>query len=129
LFTSFSVAQPQVFVNIDREKAKVQNVSLDDIHLTLQSYLGSYYVNDFSSQSRNWQVNVQADPKFRMRVEDIGNLEVRTGKGKRVPLRTLIEVKNDSGPPVVNHYNIYPSAEINGNTAPGTSSGQSIAII
>ena len=67
LFTTFSVAQPQIFVDIDREKAKAQNVSLDDIHTAMQAYLGSLYVNDFFFQDRNWQVNVQADPRYRMR--------------------------------------------------------------
>ena len=65
MFTSFGVTQPQLFVDIDREKAKAQNVSLDEINTTLQAYLGSIYVNDFSFQGRNWQVNVQADPSFR----------------------------------------------------------------
>jgi multidrug efflux pump len=129
LFTSFSVAQPQVYVDIDREKAKAQKVSLDEINRTLQSNLGSFYVNDFTFQNRNWQVNVQADPIARLRVEDIGALEVRNADGDRVPLNTLIEVHNDSGPAVVNHYNLYPSAEINGSAAPGVSSAQSITIM
>jgi multidrug efflux pump len=129
LFTSFSVSQPQLFVDIDREKAKAAKISLADINRTLQSNLGSFYVNDFTFQNRNWQVNVQADPSDRLRVEDIGALEVRNGSGDRVPLRTLIDVHNDSGPAVVNHYNLYPSAEINGSAAPGISSGQSIAIM
>ena len=86
LFTSFAVAQPQLFVDIDREKAKAQNVSLDEINLTLQAYLGSYYVNDFSFQGRNWQVNVQADPSFRDKTPDIGRLEVRNGAGDRVQI-------------------------------------------
>ena len=72
---------------------------------------------------------MQADPRYRMRVEDIGNLEVRNAAGDRVPLRTLINVRDDSGPAIVNHYNLYPSAEINGGTAPGVSSGQAIAIM
>jgi multidrug efflux pump len=129
LFTSFSVSQPQIFVDIDREKAKAQMVTLDDINKTLQASLGSFYVNDFTFQNRNWQVNVQADPSARLRVEDIGTLEVRNAAGDRVPLRTLVDIKNDSGPAVVNHYNLYPSAEINGSAAPGVSSGQSIAIM
>lgn len=129
LFTSFSVNQPQLFVDIDREKAKAQGVSLDEINRTLQSNLGSFYVNDFSFQNRNWQVNVQADPAARLRVEDITSLEVRNAAGDRVPLGTLVTVRNDTGPPVVNHYNLYPSAEINGNAAPGVSSGQSIAVM
>jgi multidrug efflux pump len=129
LFSTFSVAQPQLFVDIDREKAKAQNVTLDEIHTTLQAYLGSAYVNDFSFQNRNWQVNIQADPRYRMRVEDIGRLEVRNTKGDRVPLGTLIHVKDTSGPPIVNHYNLYPSAELTGNTAPGVSSGQAITLM
>jgi len=103
LFTSFSVTQPQLFVQIDREKAKAQKVSLDEINRTLQSNLGSFYVNDFTFQNRNWQVNVQADPAARLRVENIGSLEVRNSAGDRVPLRTLINIRNDSGPAIVNH--------------------------
>jgi hydrophobe/amphiphile efflux-1 (HAE1) family protein len=129
LFTTFSVTQPQIFVEIDREKAKAQSVSLGDVNNTLQSYLGSYYVNDFTFQNRSWQVNIQADPKYRMRIQDIGRLEVRNAKGDRVPLATLIHVKDTSGPAIVNHYNLYPSAEITGIPAPGTSSRQGIEIM
>jgi multidrug efflux pump len=129
LFTSFSVTQPQLFVEVDEDKAKTQQVKLQDVDATLQAYLGSFYVNDFFFQNRNWQVNIQAAPIYRMQVSDIGNLEVRNAKGNRVPMRTLINVKNDSGPAIVNHYNLYPSAEINGATAPGVSSGQAITIL
>ncbi len=106
VFSTFSVTQPQLFAEIDREKAKAASVSLDDIHATLQTYLGSSYVNDFSFQNRNWQVNVQADPRFRMRIEDIGKLEVRNAAGVRVPLGTFIKLRNTSGPSLVNHYNL-----------------------
>ena len=129
LFSTFSVAQPQLFVEIDRVKAKSQGVSLTEVHTALQAYLGSYYVNDFTLENRNWQVNVQADPKYRLRVEDIGRLEVRNAAGKRVPLGTLIQVRDTSGPAVVNHYNLYPSAEITGVLAPGTSSREGITIL
>jgi len=129
LFSTFSVAQPQLYVDIDREKAKAQNVMIDEIHTTLQTYLGSAYVNDFSFQNRNWQVNVQADPRYRIRTEDIGRLEVRNASGERVPLRTLIAVQDTSGAAVVNHYNMFPSAELSGSTAPGVSSGQAIALM
>jgi multidrug efflux pump len=129
LFTSFSVTQPQLFIDIDEEKAKAQQIKLKEIDETLQASLGSFYVNDFFFQNRNWQVNIQAAPRFRMKPEDIGNLEVRNGKGDRVPLQTLIKLRYDSGPAIVNHYNLYPSAEINGNTAPGISSGQAIDIM
>jgi multidrug efflux pump len=116
-------------VEIDRDKAKAMNVSLDDIHQTLQAYLGSTYVNDVTLFNRNWQVYVQSDSRYRLRVEDIGKLETRNAEGNTVPLRTLITVKDTSGPAIVNHYNLFPSAEINGDTAPGVSSGQAIAIM
>ncbi len=128
-FSTFSVAQPQIFVEIDREKAKAQNVSPSDINTALSAYLGSYYVNDFFFQDRNWQVNIQADPRYRMRVEDIGRLEVRNAAGGRVPLATLIKVKDTAGPALVNHYNLLPSAELNAILAPGTSSRQGIDIM
>jgi multidrug efflux pump len=129
LFSSFSVTQPQLYLEIDREKARSQKVALDDLNRTLQASLGSFYVNDFLFQDRNWQVNVQGDPANRLRVEDVGALEVRNADGKRVPLRTLVNIKNTAGPAVVNHYNLFPSAEINGNTAPGISSGQAVTIM
>jgi multidrug efflux pump len=129
LFSSFTVSQPQLYVEIDREKVKNQKVSLDDVNMALQAYLGSYYVNDVTLFNRNWQVNVQADAPYRLREEDIGKIEVRNANGDRVQLRTFITVKKDSGPAVVNHYNLYPSAEINGNMAPGVSSGQAIDIM
>src|SRR5262249_40607388 len=110
-------------------KVKSMQVDLNDVFQTLQAYLGSAYINDFTKFNRNWQVNIQADAKFRLRPEDIGRLEVRNAKGDRVPLSTLPPVPDVTGPAIVNHYNMYPSAEINGNTAPGTSSGQAISIM
>ncbi len=129
LFTSFSVDQPQLRIQVDEEKAKAQRVALADIDQALQANLGSFYVNDFFFQNRNWQVNVQAGPAYRDQIGDVGALEVRNAKGDRVPLRTLVQVHYDSGPPIVNHYNLYPSAEVNGGTAPGVSSGQAIQIM
>src|SRR5437763_4847550 len=129
LFPGFTVTQPKLFVEVDEEKAKAQKIPLQDIDITLQAFLGSFYVNDFFFQNRNWQVNIQAAPAYRQEIKDIGNLEVRNGKGDRVPLLTLIKTSYDSGPAIVNHYNLYPSAEINGNTAPGVSSGQAISIM
>ena len=126
-FTSFSTAQPQYRVDIDREKAKAQRVALDDVNRALQAYLGSLYVNDFSFMDRNWQVNLQADPSQRMRTEDLLRLEVRNADGQRVPLSTLVTLEEDTGPPVVNHYNLYPSAELNVVSNPGVSSSDSIA--
>ncbi len=128
-FSSFTVTQPQFYIDIDREKAKSQGVSLTSIHTTLQTFLGSTYVNDFFFENRNWQVNLQADAQYRLRIEDIDKFEVRNAQGQRVPLSTLVSIREDSGPAVVNHYNLYPSAELNGSPMPGVSSGQSIAIM
>lgn len=129
LFTSFRADQPQLYVDINRVKAKAAGVSLGDLFNTLQVYLGSMYTNDYTKFGRNWQVNVQADAAFRLTPKDIGQLKVRNNKGEMVPLGTLVDVKDSAGPAIVNHYNMYPSAEINGNNAPGISSGQSIALM
>jgi multidrug efflux pump len=129
LFSSFTANQPQIFLEVDRVKVKSMQVDLEQVFQTLQAYLGSAYINDFTRFNRNWQVNIQADARFRLKPEDIGRLEVRNAKGERVPLSTLLTVHDITGPAIVNHYNMYPSAEINGNTAPGTSSGQAITIM
>jgi multidrug efflux pump len=129
LFTSFRADQPQIFVDLDRTQAKAQGIALTDIFDTLQVYLGSAYANDFTRFGRNWQVNVQAEPQFRLHPSDIGQLKVRNAVGQMVPLGALLSIEEASGPAIVNHYNMYPSAEINGGTAPGFSSGQGIAMM
>jgi multidrug efflux pump len=129
LFTSFTANQPQIYLDVDRVKVKSMQVELGDVFATLQAYLGSAYINDFTRFNRNWQVNLQADARFRLQPEDIGRLEVRNKKGNRVPLSTLLTFKDVTGAAIVNHYNMYPSAEITGNTAPGVSSGQAIEIM
>ncbi len=129
LFSTFSTNQPQFYVDADRNKAQAQGVDLDTVFDTLQVYLGSAYVNDITLYNRNWQVNVQADARYRLRSQDVGKLKVRNVNGDMVPLSTMISIKDKPGPSIVNHYNLYPSAEISGNTAPGTSSGQGIALM
>jgi len=129
LFSSFSTNQPQLYIEIDREKAKTQGIALNDLFETLQIYLGSGYANDFTQFGRNWQVLVQAESDYRLDPEDIGRLKVRNSAGQMVPLAALIEIRDVTGPAIVNHYNLYTSAEINGNTAPGTSSGEGIRLM
>jgi len=129
LFTSFRANQPQLYVDLDRTQAKSLGVSLGDAFETLQTYLGSAYVNDFTRFGRNWQVNVQADSKFRLSAEQIGKLKVRNSSGDMVPMAALLSVRDISGPAIVNHYNMYPSAEVSGGTMPGVSSGQGISIM
>ncbi len=129
LFAGFRADEPKFFVDIDREKVKAQGIDLVEVNAALQIYLGSAYVNDWTAFGRNWPVLVQADGDFRMRREDIGRLEVRNSAGEMVPLSTLVTVTDSSGPAVVNHFNLLPSADINGSTLPGTSSGDAIAIL
>ena len=128
-FSTYRASQPQLFVEIDREKVKAERIALSDVFETLQVYLGSGYANDFTSDGRNWQVNVQADARFRVYEEDIGNLKIRNMDGLMIPLATLITVRDTSGPTVFNRYNMYPSAEINIIPAPGKSSGQVIRTV
>jgi len=129
LFSTFRASQPQIYLQINREKAKAAGVALNDVFQTLQGMLGAAYVNDFTRFSRNWQVNMQADASFRLQPQDIGQLKVRNNKGDMVPLSTLLEVQETTGPALVNHYQLYTSAEISGNVLPGTSSGQAIALM
>jgi len=129
LFTSFRANQPQLFLDLDRVKAKSKGVTLSDVFDTLQIYLGAAYANDFTLQGRNWQVNVQADAKFRSRLEAIGKLKVRSASGEMIPLESIATVRDVAGPAVVNRYQMYPAAEINGAPAPGVSSGEAISIM
>ncbi len=127
LFTSYQVNVPQVEANLDREKAKTHGVAIDDIFDTLQVYLGSLYANDFNRFGRTYQVNVQADQRFRLDAEQIGQLKVRNNRGEMIPLSTFVKVSDTSGPDRVMHYNGFITAEINGAAAPGYSSGQAEA--
>jgi multidrug efflux pump len=127
LFTSYTVNVPQVDAAIDREKAKTHGVAVSDIFDTLQIYLGSLYANDFNRFGRTYQVNVQADQKFRQTEDQIGQLKVRSNRGEMIPLATFVKVSDVSGPDRVMHYNGFITAEINGGPAPGFSSGQAQA--
>lgn len=126
LFSSFRANVPQIYVDIDREQAQKQNVPLTEIFTALQTYLGSYYANDFNFLGRTFQVNVQADAPFRLRKEDIGRLQVRNAAGQMVPLSALIRVSEVPRPERVIRYNMFPSADVNIVPKPGTSSGTTI---
>ncbi|MCP9337733.1 efflux RND transporter permease subunit [Stutzerimonas xanthomarina] len=127
LFTSYQVNVPQIDADIDREKAKTHGVAIDQIFDTMQVYLGSLYANDFNRFGRTYQVNVQAEQKFRLTPDQIGQLKVRNNRGEMVPLSTFVKVSDSSGPDRVMHYNGFLTAEINGAAAPGYSSGQAEA--
>ncbi|HET8791749.1 MAG TPA: efflux RND transporter permease subunit, partial [Modicisalibacter sp.] len=129
LFSSFTVNVPQIDADVNREKAKLHGVAIDDIFQTMQIYLGSLYVNDFNRFGRTYQVIAQADQQFRLEPEQIGQLKVRNAGGEMVPLASFVDVQRSSGPDRVMHYNGFLTAEINGSAAPGYSSGQAEAAI
>jgi HAE1 family hydrophobic/amphiphilic exporter-1 len=129
LNTTFQIDVPQLFAEVDRTKAKTLGIPLSEVFDTLQAYLGSAYVNDFNKFGRTWQVMAQADHQFRTRPDDIRNLDVRNAKGEMVPLGTLIAVENTVGPQTILRYNLYPTASITGDAAPGFSSGQALALM
>jgi len=126
-FTSFQVNTPQIDVDVDREKAMMQGVGVDDIFSTMQIYLGSMYVNDFNKFGRNYQVNVQSQEDFRQEPEQITQLKVRNDQGDMIPLGSFIKVNHSAGPDRVMHYNGFITAEVNASPAPGFSSGQAQA--
>jgi multidrug efflux pump len=126
VFSMFRASTPQLYIDVDRTKCKALGIPLNDVFNTLQTNLGGYYVNDFNQFGRTWQVNAQADMRFRCRADDVRLLKVRNNKGEMVPLGTLATVIDSSGPLMITRYNMYPAAAINGNTAPGVSSGQAI---
>lgn len=127
LMTTFSANDPQVLATIDREKAKAMGVPLSQITTTLTVFMGSEYVNDFDYNSRTYRVYVQADQPFRMKETDLHSFYVRSDGGQMVPLDNLVRVVQSSGPPVISHYNLFRSVEIDGSPAAGFSSGQAIA--
>ncbi|MBE9052164.1 efflux RND transporter permease subunit [Nostocales cyanobacterium LEGE 11386] len=126
VFTTFAAQTPQMLVEVDRDKAKALQVSIDDIFGTLQTALGSQYVNDFNLQQRNYRVYVQADQQFRSNPQDINQLYVRSQTNQMIPLSNLISTTSIVGAQTINHYNLFRSIEINGSPAPGSSSGNAI---
>ena len=126
LFSSFRADTPWLFLDIDRTQAKVQGVSMAEIFSALQVYLGSLYVNDFNRNGRTWQVNVQADAVYRRQVDDLKQLKVRNDSAGMVPLATVAKPRWISGPVMIQRYNMYVAAPVNGAPAPGVSSGEAI---
>ena len=127
VFSSYQINVPQLFIDVDRAKAKRMGVDLNDVFSTLQIFLGSYYVNDFNQFGKTYRVVVQADAQFRSKAEDIAALKTRNKAGEMVPLGALVEIKNSYGPDRAMRYNAFPAADINGSPAPGYSSGQAQA--
>lgn len=129
VFTTFSANTPQLYIDIDREKAKQMGVALGDVFNTLNANMGSLYVNQFNEFGRIWQVNVQAEGNYRTNVDDLGLLYVRNKQGQTVPMSSLIRVRDAAGPVFVMRYNDLNSAAVNGGPKPGFSSGQAISVM
>jgi hydrophobic/amphiphilic exporter-1 (mainly G- bacteria), HAE1 family len=125
--TTFTVDSPQIQLNIDRNAVKALNVKLSDVFDTLQTMLGSSYVNDFNYQNRSYRVYVQADAPYRAHVDDLSRIYVNTKDGPLVPLTSFMTVTHTLGAPEIDHYNLFRSMEFSGQAAPGTSSGQAIS--
>ena len=126
LFTSFTANDPQQLVQIDREKAKAMGVPLSQVTQALGVYMGSQYVNDFDFNNRSYRVYVQADQPFRMNAADLRQYYVRSDANGLLPLGNIVALKDTAGPQVINHFNLFRSAEIDGAAAPGYSSGQGL---
>ncbi len=127
--TSFRADVPQFYANVNRVKAKKQNVAVTDVFLALQVYLGSFYINDFNYLNRTYRVIAQADAPFRAHASDVAQLKTRNLAGAMVPLGAVLDMNPIYDTDRINRYNQHPSAEINGSGAPGVSSGQAIEIM
>ncbi|WP_170324654.1 efflux RND transporter permease subunit [Ruegeria arenilitoris] len=128
-YTTFRANVPQLFVDLDREKAKTLQVSVAEVFQTMQAQLGSYYVNDFNLFGRVYRVMIQADGSYRDKVDDISNLYVRSTKGEMVPLGTLVDVENVLGPVLLKRHNLFRSATVTAVPAPGLSTGDAITVM
>jgi HAE1 family hydrophobic/amphiphilic exporter-1 len=126
-FSTFAADTPQVFLDIDRDKAQVLGIKVSDVFSALQATLGGTYVNDFNMFGRTWQVNVQSEARYRQAVEDIYRIYVRSAAGDMVPVSALAQARLVQGPQTVVRYNGYRAAVINGAPKPGYSSGQALA--
>jgi hydrophobic/amphiphilic exporter-1 (mainly G- bacteria), HAE1 family len=126
VFTQFAANTPQIEVSVNRDRAKALGINIDDIFDTLQSYLGSRYVNDFVLEQRQYRVYVQADTNFRSNPQDINKLYVSSANGQLVSLGTLVELQEFTGPQTISRYNLFRSINIQGGPAPGFSTGQAI---
>ncbi len=126
VFTTFSASGKQIFLDIDRVRAQMLNVPIGNIFETLSVNLGSTYVNDFNSFGRLFQVRAQADQRFRVDAESIPKLRVRSATGALVPLGTLVNIRDATGPQLVQRYNMLVSVPLQGNAAPGRATGQAL---
>ncbi len=124
IYSNYNINVPQLFADLDRTKAQQLGIPIDEVFRTMQIYLGSIYVNDFNQFGRTYQVIAQADKAYRSEPQDIVRLQTRNENGQMVPLGAVLDVSESFGPEIAMRYNAFRSADINGNPAPGYSSGQ-----
>jgi HAE1 family hydrophobic/amphiphilic exporter-1 len=129
VMTTFNAKSPQLQLHIDRTMVESLGVTMDDVFQTLQTYLGSTYINLFNKFNQSFQVRVQADADYRRRLHDIANLYVANRSGQMVPLGSLLDVRRVLGAELITHYNLYPAAPLVGNPAPGYSSGEALNLM
>jgi len=127
--TTFLPTVPQLFVDVDRNKALAQGVDISDVYKVLQSFMGSGFINYFNRFGRQWQVFIQAEGDYRSNIENIGQFYVRNSDGKTVPLSALTSIRNITGPEFTMRFNLYRSAQINATAAPGYSSAQAMTAL
>lgn len=126
VFSTYAAATPQLLVEVNRDATEALGISVEDVYSTMQTAIGSQYVNDFVLGRRNYRVYVQADEQFRSQPEDIGQLYVRSARDEMIPLSNLVTLTPQTGAQTINHYNLFRSIEITGSPAPGYSSGDAI---
>jgi len=124
IITTYLPNVPQIYVKVDRDKVLKQGVSLSDVYLTLQTFMGGNFVNYFNRFGRQWQVYIEAEDKYRASADNLGLFYVRNNRGQSLPLTAFAKAVRRTGPEFVLHYNEYPCAQINGGAAPGYSSDQ-----
>jgi multidrug efflux pump len=129
VFNGFRASTPQLYVDVDRQKVKTMGVPLTDVFDALQAFLGSYYVNDFNRFGRTWQVNIQAEAKFRTDAAALKQLKVRNSAGDMVPLGAVTTVHDTTGPVQITRYNMFPAAAITGASLPDVSTGDVMAMM
>ena len=127
VFSTYAANTPQLFLDLDRDKAQTLGLAVGDIFNALQATLGGYYINDFNLFGRTWQVNLQAEATDRSKVTDIYRINVRNKNGDMVPIRAIAEPRLIVGPQTIIRYNNYRSVTVNGGPAPGRSSGEALA--
>jgi hydrophobe/amphiphile efflux-1 (HAE1) family protein len=128
-FTTFAATTPQVYMDVDREKAQMLKVPVSNIFEALRVYMGSAYVNDFNMFGRTYRVTAQADGDFRMNPDNVSRIKVRNTDNQMVPLGSVVRFKENAGPDRVPRYNLFPTVEIQGAAKPGVSSGQALAVM